>query len=296
MMISASAVPVVRAALLIDVDNFHDAEQLRAIHSQFGQIAGKGFVCHAHGDVKKLYDDALKPVWQEMAARLMPCLPLNKNTTDAGLIVDALVLHFQQGVRRFGIASGDADFAPLSLQLKELGCEVSCFARKSIAFEAMVGYYDRVVRFDVIPANPKATQEVALVVSSGAPAVIALDVKPNLPTAPVAEAATRVGLDKVKAVEKVTAAPAAKPANELRQSALALLPQDLEIVRKILQAFPQWRPLTLMQLNQLGAPLREVGLKKGNAPLHQFFRKYPGYFTVLPLSGLPTKVRLEKKP
>ena len=153
MVINGTVANSIQAALLIDVDNFHDPDQLRAIHSQFGQIAGKGFTCHVHGDPKHLFKEELKPVWQELAARLLPFLPLNKNTTDAGLIVDALMLHFKQGTRRFGIASGDADFAPLSLQLRELGCEVTCFAKKSIAFEAMVSFYDRVVRFDVLSVS-----------------------------------------------------------------------------------------------------------------------------------------------
>jgi uncharacterized LabA/DUF88 family protein len=157
MVINGTVANSIQAALLIDVDNFHDPDQLRAIHSQFGQIAGKGFTCHVHGDPKHLFKEELKPVWQELAARLLPFLPLNKNTTDAGLIVDALMLHFKQGTRRFGIASGDADFAPLSLQLRELGCEVTCFAKKSIAFEAMVSFYDRVVRFDVLSVKVGAS-------------------------------------------------------------------------------------------------------------------------------------------
>jgi hypothetical protein len=117
MVINGTVGNSVQAALLIDVDNFHEPDQLRAIHSQFGQFAGKGFTCHVHGDPKHLFKEELKTVWQEMAARLLPFLPLNKNTTDAGLIVDALMLHFKSGTRRFGIASGDADFAPLALQL-----------------------------------------------------------------------------------------------------------------------------------------------------------------------------------
>lgn len=285
MVLSGAPAVVTRAALLIDADNFHEPDQLRAIHSQFGQHAGKGFICHAHGDVKRLYEERLRPVWQELGARLMPCLPLNKNTADAGLMVDALVLHFQLGVRRFGIASGDADFAPLSLQLRELGCEVTCFARKAIAFEAMVAYYDRVIRFDVIPAQPEQVQAVSL------PAVAQATVKssPEAQAVPVSRPPVAQPDRKPVAVEnpKPPKATAKLPAQN---------PKDVEAVRQILGALPKWLPQTVKQLNQMGSPLREAGIKKGNVPLHQLFRKYPSYFTVLPMSGQAKQVRLEKRP
>jgi hypothetical protein len=285
MIIPSASVSVPRAALLIDADNFHEPDQLRAIHSQFGQHAGKGFVCHAHGDTKRLYEERLRSVWQELAVRLMPCLPLNKNTTDANLIVDALVLHFQLGVRRFAIASGDADFAPLALQLRELGCEVTCFARKSIAFEAMVGYYDRVVRFDVVPAAPEAEPKNLPVIPE--PSVRDVS-KPQQVAVSVTSAVTQpVPQPAVVQVARATGLVAASSDQNLKAS---------EEIRKILAAVPDWRPHTVRQLNQLGSALSSGGIKKGNAPLFQLFRRHPSYFTVLPLSGAPRQVRLEKLP
>lgn len=268
MLLNAPPPASVRAALLVDADNFHRVEDLRAIHSQFGQIAGKGFLCHVYGDVKVLSRDELRPVWQEMAARLLPCLPLNKNTTDAMLIIDALVLHFQQGVRRFGIASGDADFAPLALQLRALGCEVTGFARKSIAFDAMVSYYDRTVRFDVPAVPPSATAPPCPPPTVESPAVAKAALKPD--PAPV----------------KVAVSPKSGSA-------------EAEGVARILAALPPWLPHTVRPLNMLGAPLRAAGIKTGNAPLHQLFRQYPDFFTVLasPLQpDTPVKVRLERRP
>jgi hypothetical protein len=69
---------------------------------------------------------------------------------------------------------------------------------------------------------------------------------------------------------------------------------ETAIARKILGAVGLWRPHTIKQLNQLGTPLRESGIKSGNAPLHQLFRKCPAFFTVLPLKGAPKQVRLER--
>lgn len=283
MVINGTVGSSVQAALLIDVDNFHDPDQLRAIHSQFGQIAGKGFSCHVHGDPKHLFKEDLKPVWQELAARLLPFLPLNKNTTDAGLIVDALMLHFKHGTRRFGIASGDADFAPLSLQLRELGCEVTCFAKKSIAFEAMVSYYDRVVRFDVLPPKSEAVSSAAAVASEADNKIskpestnqLAVQAStPSMPSLQVQETAPK------------SVKPSVVPVHPSAEEAL--------IAKKILGALPVWRPHTIKQLNLLGVSLRDSGLKTGSSPLHQMFRKCPAYFTVLPLKGPPKQVRLER--
>lgn len=283
MVINGTVGNSVQAALLIDVDNFHEPDQLRAIHSQFGQFAGKGFTCHVHGDPKHLFKEELKTVWQEMAARLLPFLPLNKNTTDAGLIVDALMLHFKNGTRRFGIASGDADFAPLALQLRDLGCEVTCFARKSIAFEAMVSYYDRVVRFDVLPTKVES--------DPSAPAFVSDAGCKTLKPEPTNQIALQVNSPSISHLPAVATAP-----KSVKQSAVPAQPstEETATARKILGAIPLWRPHTIKQLNQLGAPLRDSGVKTGNTPLHQMFRRCPAYFTVLPLNGPPKQVRLER--
>lgn len=265
-----------RGALLIDADNFHDPDQLRAIYSQFVQHVGKNPICHVHGAAKMIHGDGLKAVWQTLGAKLLPCLPLNKNTTDATLVVDALLLHFQYGVRRFGIASGDADFAPLSLALRELGCEVTCYARMSIAFEAMVSYYDRVVRFDTPPLPPPP--------SSVAASPVATTIKFDAPAAPIAATPT-----KAPTVAQSVPAPMGVGASEPTTT-------DRDAVRKILAALPKWIPHTVRQLNQLGTMLRAGGIKVGNAPLHQMFRKYPLFFTVLPRTGPAKQVRLDRMP
>lgn len=71
---------------------------------------------------------------------------------------------------------------------------------------------------------------------------------------------------------------------------------DAQAVGQILAALPSWLPGTVKQLVHLGAPLKAAELKTGSAPLHAFFRKYPDHFTVLPMTGVPRTVRLERKP
>ena len=114
-----------QTALLIDADNFSDVRAIEAALAQFKTRAGRVSICRAYGNSTKLL--TLAGLWRTLGARTFPNLALEKNTTDAALIADAVALHFQQGVRFFAIASGDADFAPLAVRLREWGCEVWCF-------------------------------------------------------------------------------------------------------------------------------------------------------------------------
>ena len=140
---SAAALGGQQAAFLVDADNFSDALALESAWAQVQARAGRVSVCRAYGAPTRL--QSLAAVWRSLGARTFPNLALDKNTTDAALIADAVALHFQQGVRLFAIASGDVDFAPLAVRLREWGCEVWCFSMGSILFAGAEAYYDRVV-------------------------------------------------------------------------------------------------------------------------------------------------------
>lgn len=134
-----------QAALLIDADNFADPQAIDAAWAELQTYAGRVSVCRAYGAGPRL--QSLWSVWRYLGTRTFPNLPLEKNTTDAALIADAVALHFQQGIRLFAIASGDADFAPLAARLREWGCEVWCFSIEGIVFRDAETYYDRVKCF-----------------------------------------------------------------------------------------------------------------------------------------------------
>lgn len=131
-----------QAALLIDADNFADPYAIDTAWKEFQAYAGRISVCRAYGAAPRL--QSLWSVWRYLGTRSCPNLSLEKNTTDSALIVDAVALHFQQGIRLFAIASGDADYAPLAERLREWGCEVWCFSIENIVFRDAETYYDRV--------------------------------------------------------------------------------------------------------------------------------------------------------
>ncbi len=134
-----------QAALLIDADNFSDTVAIHAAWSQLEARAGRVSVCRAYGSASRL--QTLAAMWRNLGARVFPNLTLDKNTTDSALIADAVALHFQQGIRLFVIASGDADFAPLAVRLREWGCEVWCCSMEGVLFANAHSYYDRVAKF-----------------------------------------------------------------------------------------------------------------------------------------------------
>lgn len=246
-------VGMLQAALLIDADNFSDPVALNAAWMQLQARAGRVTVCRAYGGAQRLH--ALAPVWSSLGARTFPNLAVEKNTTDAALIADAVALHFQQGVRVFAIASGDADFAPLVVRLREWGCEVWCFAMESTLFAGAQAYYDRVVRFASLPA---ANPELAAPVSVWGPAPVSVTPKPT-PVVPQ------------------PAKPAPLPPPKVATTSTAL-PED---VARILKLVPDLREAS-QPLNQVVPVLRQKNILGKTTKSTKFFARYSAHFKLTP--------------
>lgn len=245
-----------QAAFLVDADNFSDALALESAWAQLQARAGRVSVCRAYGAPARL--QSLAAVWRSLGARTFPNLALDKNTTDAALIADAVALHFQQGVRLFAIASGDADFAPLAVRLREWGCEVWCFSMGSLLFTGAEAYYDRVVRFTPSPAAPTA------------------DVVATAPLPPVL-----VAIPKPKSVP--TPLPPLPP---LPPSTPPVVLPDM--VQRILEALPDLREAPQM-LAQAVPVLRQKTILRKNTKLTTFFASHSAYFKLSPADN-PTEL------
>ena len=183
-----------------------------------------------------------------------------RGTTDVALTVDAMdLLHADALPATVAIGSSDADFAPLALRLRETGRRVLCLGqRDKAAVEALELVYDEVHCF---AANHQS--------EAAAPAAV------------------------------LPAASRARPARTAKSAVKAAKATDVDhaaAVHEILELFPEWLPGEEKQLNQMGTPLRESGISKGSRPLHELFRKHPGYFKVLPSTGPAKQVRLLTMP
>lgn len=246
------------AAFLIDADNLSPI----AIEEAFDYLVHVGMrltVRRAYGGFEKLA--GVKDVLRRKAIAAL--VNHGKGTTDVALVVDAMdLLHRDALPRAVAIGSSDADFAPLAARLREAGIRVICFAEllKSVG-SALEHAYDEVVYVGIANQTGLAP-DTDIHLKTSKPA--ATDALPSPITKDVTQAIN--------------------------------LQEDSAAVRRILAEVPGWLPNTVRQLNELGKPLRERGVKKGNKPLHELFSRYPTYFKVLPSNGPAKQVRLLKNP
>ncbi|MES2495938.1 MAG: NYN domain-containing protein [Pseudomonadota bacterium] len=127
---SSNPTPNRRIALLIDADNVS--------HTKIGRILaelsryGTANIRRAYGDwasaglkgwKDKLHAFAIRPIQQFSYSA-------GKNATDIALVIDAMELLYTQKLDAFCIASSDADFTPLVMQLKANGHDVYGFGER----------------------------------------------------------------------------------------------------------------------------------------------------------------------
>ena len=250
-------------AFLIDADNLSPG----AIEEAFDHLQRLGAnltVRRAYGGLEKL--SGARDILRKKAVSAL--LNHGRGTTDVSLVVDAMDLLHRSGLpTTVAIGSSDADFAPLAVRLREANIRVICFAEPLKADDvALSRAYDEVVYLGAVH------QEV-----------------PTLHPAPLPKK-SEVAKGDVAKGNVVSSQSSAKVVKTLNSF------EDPAVVRRILAQIPGWLPNTVKQLNQLGKPLRESGVKKGNSPLHELFSRHPSYFKVLPVSGAAKQIRLLKNP
>lgn len=125
-----SRAPNRRIALLIDADNVSSSKisLMLAELSKYGTVN----IRRAYGDwassrlkgwKDKLHDFAIRPIQQFSYSS-------GKNATDIALVIDAMELLYTQKLDGFCIASSDADFTPLVMQLRANGNDVYGFGER----------------------------------------------------------------------------------------------------------------------------------------------------------------------
>ena len=125
-----SRAPNRRIALLIDADNVSSSKisLMLAELSKYGTVN----IRRAYGDwassrlkgwKDKLHDFAIRPIQQFSYSS-------GKNATDIALVIDAMELLYTQKLDAFCIASSDADFTPLVMQLRANGHDVYGFGER----------------------------------------------------------------------------------------------------------------------------------------------------------------------
>ena len=174
-------------ALLIDADNLSSPESVEEALRRLTELVGPVAIRRAYGSADNL--KGLATVMRDLAIRPILNDPLTKNTTDMLLAVDALDLWYECAPAVIAIGTGDADFAPLALRLRERGVRLICFSQKTKLAPDIRAYYEQV--FIVRSKSPvEATPAPKPTARSARPSPV---MSPARKSAPTSTPADRVG-------------------------------------------------------------------------------------------------------
>lgn len=251
---------------LIDADNLSSPtwvnEAITAIEATEGPVA----VRRAYGSAENL--KGLAESLRDWAIRPFLNVYLTKNTTDMALAVDAMELACQTPApQTMVIGSGDADFVPLVVRLRERGIKVLCASEyRKMAPEA-VKAYDGVIyvgRTAVPTAAPPKAPPSAKKVATPAPAAKKAPVKKTTATKKVAE----------------------KPAPSTTTTPADQVTKDM-----VLEAVPKLKTGEWLQISDAAKALHDKKLLSKNASSARLFKRFPQSFELKP-EKQPNQVRL----
>ena len=280
---------------LIDADNLNSGawvdEAFRILEASEGTVP----VRRAYGSPENLKGlaDALR-AW---AVRPFVNLSLTKNTTDIALAVDAMEFACQTPAPKMVvIGSGDADFVPLVVRLRERGIRMVCVSERGKMGREAVSAYDRVIfvgpeqalhEAQVAAAVAAADPAQALVVGRRAAAKKTASKKApaaKLPATktPAKKAATKKAATKTVAVQDAPASLSvvvnAEPV--VLESAVALLP-NLDVAA-ILLAVPALKTGQPQPLSAVAKALLDAKLRGKNMTATKLLKKFSQHFALLP--------------
>lgn len=253
---------------LIDADNLSSAAWIHEACKSLEATEGSLAVRRAYGSPENL--KGLSQTMLAWAIRPFVNLSLTKNTTDVALAVDAMELACQTPKPTvIAIGSGDSDFVPLVVRLRERGIRMICVSERSKMASEAVHAYDSVLFVGKEPTRDRTV--VAVVEPAKKMAAKKATVKKASTTTPK-EAATK------KAETKK--APAA--AKNVTKSEVTLV--------QILQAAPALKTGQVQPLGDIVKLLHNAKLIGKNAASTKLFKKFPEWFELTPPKQ-PNQVR-----
>lgn len=234
-------------AIFIDADNLNDPTALDHVLSNVQALADRIVYRRAYGRTESLR--AIEAVLWRHGVRPVANLIVDKTTTDSALVIDAVEAVCRNDIDVVAICSGDADFVPLAMWLRERRCRVLCFSLPSKIFANPESFYDEVVLIDVV--------------SDSLPAPLEIPTRVSAPTTTPIQESRPV----VPAPPPPTKPPATKPA---------------PTVKAILKAVPALASRTPQHLSGVAKELRAAGLLGKTTSSTALFRRYPAQFELTP--------------
>ncbi|KQP14099.1 NYN domain-containing protein [Pseudorhodoferax sp. Leaf267] len=272
-------------ALLLDADNLSSPELVAQALHLLQQSHGPVSIRRAYGSAENL--KGLGPVLRELAFRPCVNLPLAKNTTDMMLAVDAMDLCAQQQLAVVAIGTGDADFAPLVLRLRELGVRTLCFSQANKMSPDAQGFYDEVVlisptrRRSAEPSDAVAAAPVPRKAPARKAAAKKTPAKTVAAPAPTAARAPAPQADEQPAIQSGQSrqsGQSSRPAKASRASAQADAQATLSAqVQALLREMPGLLEGKPVEFGEVAQRLRSAKLMSRSASAGKFLKKHvPG--------------------
>ena len=264
---------------LIDADNLSAPawvdEACRRLEADAGSIA----VRRAYGSGENL--KGLTEVIHAWAIRPFINLALSKNTTDVALAADAMELAcLTPRPTLIAIGSGDADFLPLVVRLRERGIRMVCVSERSKMAQEAAHAYDEVMYVGSNAASSRSAK-------SANTQATAIAVQPGPASSPKAET-KKTRAKKTVAAPALAQPPTAKKAAAKKTPASAVM--VTVTVAQILNAAPTLKDGEAQALGEIVRQLHDAKLLGKNASSPKFFNKHPQHFELTP-TRQPNQVR-----
>ncbi len=263
-------------AFLIDADNLSAPAWIDEAFQTLELTEGSIAIRRAYGSAENLkgLTDALR-TW---AIRPFANIPLSKNTTDLSLAVDAMELAcLAPRPKLVVIGSGDLDFVPLVVRLRERGIKVVCVSERTKMAQDAVPAYDQVIYF----GGGQVVRQAGLEPVQIAP-IAATPVRSTPKKTTVKPPAANTTTPKPAAAKKVPAKETAKKATAKTSEAVT--------VPKILAALPNLKAGEWQPLSDIAKVLHDKKLLAKSSTSSKLFKKFPHHFELIP-EGKPNKVR-----
>lgn len=264
---TAAKITAKNLAVFIDADNLNDATALDRVLVELGAMADRVRYRRAYGRPESL--KGIEAVLWRHGVRPVANLIVDKVTTDGALVIDAVEAVCTNEIDTVAICSGDADFVPLAIWLREKGCKVLCYSLKGKIFANPESFYDDVVVLEVVEPT-QSNESIAPTAQTGVapPAQTAESPQPRSTTAP----------------------PPAVSTADSGQAATKAVATSRPSLKAILAALPELKSKQPLHLSQVTKKLRNAGLLGKNASSPSLFRHHAAQFELTP-KGQPNVVR-----
>ena len=263
-------------AFFIDADNFSSPAWVNEAFKSLEMTEGAIAIRRAYGSAENL--KGLVDVLRFRAIKPFVNLSLSKNTTDLSLAVDAMELACQTApLQLIVIGSGDADFVPLVVRLREKGIRVFCVSEKSKMAQDAVPAYDKVIYVgssSSLDAEVEIKKKTSLTVPS-----------------PVQVTSKKVALKKSAAKATTTkSTPAKKVATKKVVAKKLSLTINHVTALQIVAAVPKFKTGEWLRLGEVAKILHDEKLLAKSVSSTKLFKKHPLYFALTP-EKQPNQVR-----